>query len=263
MRITIQEVIDLIVRSVPGAPTAGSVDVIKAGDPAQPVNGVVTTFLATHEVLQRAVDLGANLVITHEPTFYNHLDEVDWLADDSVYAAKRRFIDEHHLVIWRFHDYWHMHRPDGILTGTIRALGWNDYANVDNPRLYDIPPTPLDALATSLKEKLGIHTVRVVGRPDLVCKRAFLALGAMDGKRQIHLLGQPGTDVLICGEINEWEASEYARDATYLGQPKALIILGHANSEEAGMSWLVDWLHPRLPDVPITHVPAGDPFRFL
>ena len=37
----------------------GSVDVIKAGDPSQPVTGIVTTFLATHEVLQRAVDLGA------------------------------------------------------------------------------------------------------------------------------------------------------------------------------------------------------------
>jgi hypothetical protein len=29
------------------------------------------------------------------------------------------------------------------------------------------------------------------------------------------------------------------------------------------MAWLVEWLAPLLPGVPITHVPAGDPFRFV
>jgi hypothetical protein len=52
------------------------------------------------------------------------------------------------------------------------------------------------------------------------------------------------------------------RDAIDQGQKKALIILGHANSEEPGMKWLVNWLQPRLPDVRVTHLPAGDPFRF-
>ena len=56
---------------------------------------------------------------------------------------------------------------------------------------------------------------------------------------------------------------EYARDAVLQGRHKALIVLGHANSEEAGMKWLVEWLAPLVPDVPIIHVSAGDPFRFL
>ena len=53
-----------------------------------------TTFLATRAVVQRAVDVGANLIITHEPVYYGHRDEVDWLADDPVYQAKRRLIDD-------------------------------------------------------------------------------------------------------------------------------------------------------------------------
>jgi hypothetical protein len=28
------------------------------------------------------------------------------------------------------------------------------------------------------------------------------------------------------------------------------------------MAWLVEWLSPLVPGVTITHVPAGDPFRF-
>ena len=56
-------------------PVPDTVDTIKAGDPATPVTGIVTTFLDTMEVLQEANRRGLNLVITHEPTFYNHPDD--------------------------------------------------------------------------------------------------------------------------------------------------------------------------------------------
>ena len=67
---------------------------------------------------------GDNLIITHEPTFYSHLDKTDSFEKehDAVWADKERFIKEHHLVVWRFHDHWHLRRPDGIMTGVVRAL---------------------------------------------------------------------------------------------------------------------------------------------
>lgn len=105
---TIQQVIDSIIATVPEAPLADSVDVFKSGDPTQVVTGIVTTFTATMNVLRQVVDLGANLVITHEPTFYDHRDQTAWLENDPVYAAKRAFIEQHKLTIWRFHDYWHI-----------------------------------------------------------------------------------------------------------------------------------------------------------
>lgn len=138
---TVQDVIDKIIADIPGAPLEGSVDNIKAGKPDQKVTGIVTTFLATLKVLQKTVELGANLVITHEPTFYNHLDEQDWLQDDPVYEAKRRFIEEHQIAIWRFHDYWHMHHPDGVLTGALKKLGWEDYVDPVNPTLVSSLPS--------------------------------------------------------------------------------------------------------------------------
>jgi putative NIF3 family GTP cyclohydrolase 1 type 2 len=260
---SIQDVIDSIILKIPGAPREETVDTIKIGDPSQSVTGIVTTFLATHAVLRQAVDLGANLVITHEPTFYNHLDEVDWLDGDPVYATKRQVIEKNGLVVWRFHDYWHMHRPDGIMTGVLNALGWDATVDEAYPPVFDIPAMPLDDLAAFLKEKLGIDTLRIVGEPGMVCRRVCFAVGAGGGRGQIHGLSREGVDAIVCGEINEWETCEYARDAMLQGQNKALIVLGHANSEEAGMKWLVEWLAPLVPDIPVTHVPAGDPFRFL
>jgi len=51
-----------------------TVDTFKAGNPDTPVTGIAVTMMATMDVLQRAAANGQNLVITHEPTFYNHLD---------------------------------------------------------------------------------------------------------------------------------------------------------------------------------------------
>jgi len=263
MSTTIQDVIDVILQTVPGAPFEDTVDTFKAGDPGQEITGIVTTFLASYKVIQRAVELDANLIITHEPTYYNHLDQVNWLEGDPVYEAKRRLLERNHIVVWRFHDYWHCHRPDGILTGMIKELGWEEHAGAENALVYSIPPVPLQELAAFLKETLDIGTVRVVGDLGMMCRRVGLLLGAIGGRAQIKLLGQAEVDVLVCGEISEWETSEYVRDAVALGKDKALIVLGHANSEEPGMRWLVEWLRLRVPDVSVTHVPVGDPFCFV
>jgi putative NIF3 family GTP cyclohydrolase 1 type 2 len=261
---TIQQIIDTILTDIPGAPFAETVDTVKTGDPSQPVTGIVTTFLANHAVLQRAVDLGANFVITHEPTFYNHLDETDWLQQDPVYQAKRTLIDEHGIVIWRFHDYWHSHRPDGILTGILRELDWEDQVHVtDRLPVITLPAQPLRDLVAHLKAKLDTDSVRVVGPPEMACSKIGLLVGSPGGGWQIGALSKPpdvGIDALVTGEINEWETCEYVRDALAQGRQQALIVLGHAASEEAGMAYLVEWLDARFPDVTIAHVPTGDPF---
>jgi len=248
-----------ILKSMPGTPREGTIDTFKVGDPSQKVTGIVTTWLASYEVIQRASELGANLIITHEPTYYNHFDNVDWLEDDPVYQAKRQLIDENNIVIWRFHDLWDRH---GIVPGLIRELGWEDYADAE-PNLYNIPSTSVKDLTISLKEKLGIRVEQVVGDLEMVCHCVAVSPGWAGARRQIRFLGQDSVDVLICGETNECVTCEYARDAIAAGKRKALIVLGHVYTEEPGMKWLVEWLRPHLPDVAITRVPTGYPFGAL
>jgi hypothetical protein len=48
-----------------------------------------------------------------------------------------------------------------------------------------------------------------------------------------------------------------------MGLSRGLVVLGHEKSEEPGMHYLVQWLRSRLPGLPITHVPAGDPLQFI
>jgi putative NIF3 family GTP cyclohydrolase 1 type 2 len=259
--VTIQEAIDAILRATGAEPLVDTVDTAKTGDTGRPLTGVVTTFMPTAAVLTRAAELGANLVIPHEPVFYNHRDETDWLADDPVYRAKRALIDAHGIVVWRFHDYWHRTRPDGILAGVLPRLGWRREGEHERPCIVPIEPTTLADLAAHLKTRLGVPAVRVTGPDDLVCRRVALLVGAPGGRAHVAALRRDDVDALVCGELNEWETCEYVRDANALGRPRGLIVLGHANSEEAGMAYLAEWLRPHLAGVPISHVAAGDPLR--
>lgn len=259
---TIQEVIDSILLTVPGAPVKNTIDTFKAGDPSQNVTGIVTTFLASHEVIQRAAEFGANLIITHEPTFYNHADNVEWLKDNPVYQAKIGLIEEKDIVIWRFHDHWHLYKGDGIQTGVAKALEWDNYTG-EELAIYDIPDTTLRKLVGYIKEKLGIHTVRVMGDLEMTCRRAALLPGFAGVRRQVQMIEREDVDVVLCGEVHEWETCEYVRDAVTQGQRKALIVLGHANGEEPGMAWCAEWLRQRFPNIPVTHIPLGDPFQNL
>lgn len=257
MQMTIQQVIDTIITDIASTPFPETVDTIKLGDASQPVTGIVLTFLATCEVIEKAIQHKANFIITHEPTFYNHLDQTDWLGDDAVYRAKRRLIEENNLVIWRFHDYFHTLQPDFTIVGLLRDLGWEAYFRPDDLFFFEIPSMTLQQVVDHLKANLRLDYVRVVGKPKMYCQHIGFLPGAIGHEAQIGAFSRPDLDVLICGEINEWETNEYARDAVHQGRNKALIVLGHAASEESGMKWIIPWLQTRLPDIPITFIPTA------
>lgn len=260
----IAKVIQMIKEALPAGDARDTVDTLIAGDPDQPVTAIVVTFLATCDVLEAAVSRGANLVITHEPTFYNHRDETGWLAEDPVFRAKKELIDRNRLVVCRQHDGMHRHRPDLILQGMVRKLGWRMPPDPRRPNLCEVDTLTLQELALHCRNRLGIGPVRIAGNPEMNCSKIGLLPGACGGRRQIEILMQAGADVVICGESPEWETCEYVRDAARASLARGLLVLGHANSEEAGMEALAAWLRPLLPAcLPIHYLPAGDPFQSI
>jgi putative NIF3 family GTP cyclohydrolase 1 type 2 len=262
-QITAREVVQRIQEHV-GVPwQEETVDTFKAGDPDTKVTGIAVTMMATFDVLQRSAASGNNLIITHEPTFYNHLDdfaEIPQKENDLVLAEKLAFIKEHHLVVWRFHDHWHRRTPDGIEAGMTHALGWEAFQDKQNQYLFTIPETTLDKLAGVLKSKLELHTMRVVGDPKIKVTRVALSPGSAGVQREIGALENPDIQLLITGESREWETVEYAADAVSEKKNKALIILGHIPSEQAGMEECTRWLKTFVSEVPVNFVPAAQPF---
>lgn len=257
---TARELLDKIKAATGQTVGPDTVDTIKAGDPETEVTGIATTFMDTMDVLQRAAAAGKNLIITHEPTFYNHLDRTADYANDPVYLAKAKFIRDHHMVVFRFHDLWHKRRPDGILAGMVTALQWGKYQSPENPQRFVMPAMTLEKFAADTRDRLHIRTMRIIGRPDLQVRKVALLPGAAGSPSQIRAFQAADTDVLVIGETREWETVPYVQDAVAQGVPKALIILGHVPSEEQGMNECARWIKTFIKDVPVEFVPATEAF---
>ena len=257
---TAQQVIDRIEADLGTTFPPDTVDTYKAGDPATPVTGIVTTFLPTMTVLRQAVAEHKNLILTHEPTFYNHRDSRELFTDDPVYKEKLAYINDHHLVVFRLHDTIHMAKPDRIVAGFVQQVGWGAYANPGEPNFFTLPPTTVAALAQDLASKLNAHAVRVVGDPQLTVSHIALRVGAAGERPQIQALEHPGVEVLVAGEASEWETVEYVRDAALQGRHMALILLGHDASEEIGMKPFATRVQELFPNLPVRFIPAGEPY---
>lgn len=257
---TAAELIDRIKKNV-GVPwRTQTVDNVIAGDPNTAVKGVAVTMMATLDLLQRAAAAGRNFVITHEPTFYSHQDRTDNLVNNAMYQFKQDFIKKNGMVVFHFHDHWHGRKPDGILVGMAQQLGWEKNADPEKPRCYNFPGPTLEAFVRDVKKRTGARAVRVVGDPKMPVKRVATSWGYSGLEGGLYILSSPDVDVFICGETREWELVEYAQDLVASGQKKALVVVGHVPSEEAGMKYCAGWLKGFISEVPVEFIEAGEPF---
>lgn len=266
MTTTARQVAERISEHVGAPRRPTTVDGFLAGDPDAPVRGVAVTVMATLDVLRRAADQGLDLVVTHEPLYFDHggTSEPTLLAEqDPVHAAKAAVIAEHGLRVLHLHDAWHDRRPDGVLTGTARALGWLDAERPGDPGVYDLPPTTLGELATHVAQRLGARALRYVGDPASPVTSVGLQPGFLGFTKNRHLIARPDVDVAIIGEGHEWETGEYATDAVAAGVSAGVVVVGHVPSEQEGMAEAARWLATVVTEVPVEPVVAPDAYRTL
>ena len=237
-----------------------TVDNLVAGENGTPVHGIVTTTMATLEVLQKAVATGANMIVSHETPYYFHQDKFDDLKSDANLAHKLEFIRSHQIAIMHLHDHWHHRIPDSIAFGMVSEMGWQKYAVGQDSRQFRFPGEPLKSFALAAANRLQVTTARVVGHPEMPVRNVVAYWGNVTRNAGIAALARPDVDTLISGETHEWEVVEYIEDQLAAGQQKALILLGHVATERGGMRYCAEWLRGFVSEVPISFIPASNPF---
>ena len=334
--VTAQQIVDRVKAAIGVEWGNDDVDTFKAGDPSTVVTGVVTTSMATLDVLQKAVQAGANLVITSAPTFYTRADLsapggrgagagaaagrggpprgggagtpppspaavsgpgtgasapmppapqlpqsvvppgspapaplVATPPPDPVYAGKNAFIDKHKLVVFRLSQHWNQRTPDPRAQGLAAAMGWTrlrqgyggqgNGASADGGLSLDVPAVTLDVLAGQLKKTLGTRAgIRAIGDRTMTVRRIGLLPGYSLIQAAIALL--PTVDVIVAGEVQEWETATYVQDVAFAGIKKGFISIGRVVNEAPGMQVCADWLRTIVTEVPVRFISAGDPY---
>jgi putative NIF3 family GTP cyclohydrolase 1 type 2 len=248
-----------------------TVDRIIVGDPETEVSRVLVTWISSFQAVREAVVRGCQMVITHEPTFWTHANELaavgEWDADslkDQVADCKRRYIEEHGLVILRIHDAWDAWPEIGIPWAWARhlELGAEPAAQIERgyQQRYDIEPVTLDDLARRIAARtalLGEPAVQVVGPPDKMVSKVGIGTGCYC---DVSLFQELGCDVsIVCDDgAWYWQDLQFAADADH-----AIIRVNHGTSEEPGMVSLADYVNSSLPGVAAEHLPHGPCFRLV
>jgi hypothetical protein len=239
-----------------------TVDTFKAGAPEAPVRGIAVGWMSYRWALEKALALGCNVFITHEPTYYHHHDNDERVFRLPGVQEKRRFIEESGLVIIRCHDLWDQMPTVGIPDSWGALLGLGEAIDSQGYyRVYDVAGRTAGDVARQVASRtaqLGQEAVQLIGPGEAPVTRAAIGTGAITPF--MGFVADYHADLGICTDdgIAYWRDGAFAIDA---GIP--LIVVHHAVSEEAGMINLAAYLRDHFPDVPVHHIPQRCMFRLI
>ncbi|MEP6717285.1 MAG: hypothetical protein ABJC09_17060 [Terriglobia bacterium] len=274
--LTAQDVVQRIKTTLGGEWPAAGPDGFKAGDPNTPLKGIATTAMATMDVLRQASKAGTNLILTYEPTFYGRQDGAapppaaggqngrgsgrgfgGVAADDPVYIAKKEFIEKNGLVVFRLRDHWQARKENEMTTGLAESLGWSKYRIKPDDIIYGIPAATTEDTVALIRKKLNLRGgLRAVGDRKALVRRVMLYPGVMTPTLMWQRYTE--TDLLIAGEVREWENTFYAADIATAGQKRGLVTIGRVASEDPGMRACAAWLKTIVKEVPSHWISTGD-----
>ena len=257
-----------------------SVDRIIVGDPNVVIQKVGTCWLPYFNILQQAYDVGVNVLVCHEPTFYAHFDlektedceykkhyisngETTALqAYSSMVEKKKQWILEHGMTIIRCHDVLDALPDFGVPFALGKILGFRKddlirsrkYVNV-----YRTTPTTAGLAAKYIAKQLhtiGQAGVAFYGNPERTVKSIALGTGCFRDPLDMMELSAD-LYITIDDSIHTWVQPVFAADS---GMP--LVVINHGTSEEPGMQRLCEHLQTVL-EQPVEHFFCGCGYNWV
>lgn len=227
-----------------------TVDTVKAGDPGRPVRRAGVAWFPSLADIRAAVDQGCDLLVVHEPAFWEHSAEEGRLRAVGPGVAKSRLLEESGLVVLRAHDSWDNWPGAGIRDTWARYLGLGDPIREGSKlrwhSLHEVRPQPLAAFARHVARRvapLGEPGVQVMGDPDRTIRRVAVGVGCAVPDAEMV---EAGADVLIMCHDG---APYWCVRERLVEMGAAIITVEHGSSEMPGLMSLRDHLAGVFPDV--------------
>jgi putative NIF3 family GTP cyclohydrolase 1 type 2 len=235
------------------------VDGVRAGDGDVAVTGIVVAARASTAVLRRAVELGANTVISRTAFLGDSMDRPVSRPEPAL-AAKLEYIAANELAVLRLQDARIGAAGRAVTEAFPRAIGLGAPEPGADPAsglVYTSAPLRALELIRRTKAALPTQTVRFVGDPAMPVAGVAIATETNRPNALAPLMARPDVNLLICGEVHETETTAYVMDAITLGQPKAMLVVGSIAMEEPAARALAEWL-VTMTDRPVNYIPSGE-----
>ena len=239
-----------------------------AGTPEDEVKGILVTWLASPEVLRYAAVSALNLVICHEPLYWDERVEPPLYRSAGPYRKpldcklhpdnlKKKIIEDNNLTVL------HIHYGLDKLTiydAFSKKLGLREVtAGEMYEKVYRLPEKmSFLKLIERVWEKTNPPIIRYVGDESKIIEKAGNCWGgaALSCNRYYtRRMIENGAEAIICGELDEaamFFALEYG---------VCLIETSHVLSENPGIKEFADDLRSRFSSVPVEFFEIRIPYN--
>ena len=197
------------------------------------VTGALFALDLTKSAIERAVQSGYNLIITHHPAIYGGISKLD-LTDNPLSIALAECL-KHGISVISMHLNFDA-APNGIDYYLMRGLGGESAvcaANLENGaygRIYDVAGTSLKDYIKAVGERFGTDRLRVYGAPDKQVSRVASFCGAGCDAHNIAFAVGNGADVFVSSDMKHHEI------LALTGRGIAVIEMTHYASENYGFN---------------------------
>ena len=232
-----------------------------AGRLEKEVSKVYLALDATEEVIDKAIALGTDMLITHHPLIFSPMKRV---TDEDFIG--RRVVK----LLQNDISYYAMHTNYDVL-GMAKLA--EDILGIEKTYVLDVTmekdgaeegigrigmlerEMTLEECCLYVKHKLKLGSVKVYG--DMKKNVHCLAVSPGAGKSAIMPAIKKGADVLVTGDIGHHDGI----DAVELGL--AVIDAGHYGTEYIFIDDMKCFLHEKLPVLDVMSIPIVHPFQVL
>ena len=214
---------------------------LQVGSRNAPVRKILVALDPFEDVCREAAAMGAELVITHHPLFFNSIKS---LTDESAVGRAAAILIQNGIGLFSCHTNLDI-APGGVNDGLARALG------LENPTVFgseqllrkgQIPEQPLEQFLEAVKTKLGCPGLRYVsaGKP---CRS--IAVGGGACADFLAEVAAAGCDTFVTSDIKYngfWDAQDLGLN---------LIDAGHFYTENPVCAYLAEKIRGQFPDLAV------------
>ncbi len=224
------------------------------------VDRLVLALDATAEVINYAIEVGAQMIVTHHPMIFSKVDRVN---DDTVLGQKILALAETGTACFAMHTNFDTRGGMGRLAAEMIGLHnvevleeTMDGEGIGCVGLLDYDkPLSLTEMTEKVKETFGLERVVVFGNPNAQVDKVAISPGS--GKSVIGEAIKKGADCLITGDIGHHDGI----DAVEAGL--TIIDASHYGIEKIFVSFMKGYLTGYLQGVEILEAPQQAPFQII
>lgn len=230
-----------------------------AGRTEKKVKKIYVALDATDEVIDEAVGMGADMLVTHHPLIFSPLKKI---TDEHFIGNRVVKLLQHDISYYAMHTNYDV-MGMAQLAGEKLGLKEAEVLEMTSPEFNEgigrvgslERSMTLEECCGLVKNRFGLSEVKVFGERKKQVERAAISPGS--GKSMIKIAVQKGADVLITGDIDHHEGIDA------VAQGLAVIDAGHYGLEHIFIEDMAAFLRKNAAGVSVEQAQIRHPFYMV